>query len=258
MSILETFGIMLKLGYHTGDNATSNDTCLESIARQLKENLESFLLGSSIEALIAALEAASEATGEDLLVRFSQALTTRRRRGPRRLLRLDVDEDYLGIEGIPALLGLRLGIDNETRWSSWYYVLDKLFKKKAQIVQFMHEHKQILGDNRLTAADWNLLQKAYLFLQPFDGAILCAEGNKASLSQSLVLIDCLLSRYENEKRHYNAPETRDERMLHAIDMGWFIMDKYYTMTEDVPVYSAAFLLDPLKRDAYIKQNWPDR
>lgn len=45
-------------------------------------------------------------------------------------------------------------------------------------------------------------------------------------------------------------------MLHAIDMGWFIMSKYYTMTEDVPVYAAALLLDPSKRDAYIKQNWP--
>jgi hypothetical protein len=157
-----------------------------------------------------------------LLIRFSQALTTRRRRGRRRLSRSDVDEDYLGIEGIPALrklhglavwarcssfnsqlwddeVGLRLGIDNETRWSSWYHVLDKLFKKKSQIVQFMHEHEQILGDNRLTAADWDLLQKAYLFLQPFDGATLCAEGNKASLSQSLFLMDCLLSHYENEK-----------------------------------------------------------
>lgn len=39
MSILETFGIMSKLGYHTGDNAISNDTCLKSIARRLKENL---------------------------------------------------------------------------------------------------------------------------------------------------------------------------------------------------------------------------
>ncbi|RKK90088.1 hypothetical protein BFJ63_vAg18390 [Fusarium oxysporum f. sp. narcissi] len=137
MSILETFGIMPKLGYHTGDNATSNNTCLESIARRLKENLN--------------------------------ALTTRRRRGRRRLSRSDVDEDYLGIEGIPALrklhglavwarcssfnsqlwddeVGLRLGIDNETRWSSWYHVLDKLFKKKAQIVQFKHENEQILGD----------------------------------------------------------------------------------------------------------------
>ncbi|KAG6989956.1 hypothetical protein FOFC_14091 [Fusarium oxysporum] len=253
---------------------------IRCIGHIINLSLQAFLLGSSNEALIAALEAASEATSEDLLIRCSQALTTRRRRGRRRLSRSDVDEDYLGIEGIPALrklhglavwarcsslnsqlwddeVGLRLGIDNETRWSSWYHVLDKLSKKQAQIVQFMHENEQILGENRLTAADWDLLQKAYLFLQPFDGATLCAEGNKASLSQSLFLMDCLLSHYENEKRHYSAPETRDERILHAIDMGWFIMDKYYTMTEDVPVYSAALLLDLSKRDAYIKQNWPD-
>jgi hypothetical protein len=29
------------------------------------------------------------------------------------------------------------------------------------------------------------------------------------------------------------------------------------MTEDVPIYSAALLLNPSKQDAYIKQNWPD-
>jgi hypothetical protein len=195
---------------------------IRCIGHIINLSLQAFLLGSSNEALIAALEAASEATSEDLLIRFSQALTTRRRRGRRRLSISDVDEDYLGIEGIPALrklhglavwarcsslnsqlwddeVGLRLGIDNETRWSSWYHVLDKLFKKKTQIVQFMHENEQILGEDRLTGADWDLLQKAYLFLQPFDGATLCAEGNKASLSQSLFLMDCLLSHYENEK-----------------------------------------------------------
>jgi hypothetical protein len=46
-------------------------------------------------------------------------------------------------------------------------------------------------------------------------------------------------------------------MLRAIEMGWFIINKYYTITEDIPVYSAALLLDPSRRGAYIKQNWPD-
>lgn len=45
-------------------------------------------------------------------------------------------------------------------------------------------------------------------------------------------------------------------MLHAINMGWFIIDKYYSMTEDVPAYAAALLLDPSNRSAYIKKNWP--
>lgn len=39
-------------------------------------------------------------------------------------------------------------------------------------------------------------------------------------------------------------------------MGWFILSKYYRLTDEVPVYAAALLLDPRKRLAYIKQNWP--
>lgn len=46
-------------------------------------------------------------------------------------------------------------------------------------------------------------------------------------------------------------------MLKAIDMGWFVLNKYYTMSDDVPVYAAALLLDPTKRAAYLKKNWPD-
>lgn len=45
-------------------------------------------------------------------------------------------------------------------------------------------------------------------------------------------------------------------MLYAIEMGWFVLDKYYTMTEDVPVYAAALLLDPSQRRVYIEQNGP--
>ncbi|KAH8656374.1 hypothetical protein BGZ61DRAFT_466702 [Ilyonectria robusta] len=47
-------------------------------------------------------------------------------------------------------------------------------------------------------------------------------------------------------------------MLYAINMSWFIINKYYTITVDLPVYSTALLLDPSKRDTYIKQNWLDK
>jgi hypothetical protein len=39
-------------------------------------------------------------------------------------------------------------------------------------------------------------------------------------------------------------------------MGWFILSKYYRLTDEVPVYTATLLLDPRERIAYIKQNWP--
>ena len=46
-------------------------------------------------------------------------------------------------------------------------------------------------------------------------------------------------------------------MLHSINMGWYILNKYYTMTEDVPVYAASLLLDPSKRARYIMEHWPE-
>ena len=96
-------------------------------------------------------------------------------------------------------VGLRLGIDNSTRWSSWYKVIDNTLKKKPQIVQFMLNHEQEIGDNRLMASDWDLLSKTGLFLQPFASATLYAEGDKSSLSQSLFLMDCLLHHYEKQR-----------------------------------------------------------
>jgi hypothetical protein len=47
----------------------------------------------------------------------------------------------------------------------------------------------------------------------------------------------------------------DTLMSHAIDMGWFVLKKYYAKSDAVPAYAAALLLDPTKRMAYLTQNW---
>jgi hypothetical protein len=95
-------------------------------------------------------------------------------------------------------VGLRLGIDNSTRWSSWSNVIDNTLRKKPQIIQFMLNHEHEIGDNRLMASDQDLLSKSGLFLQPFASATLYAEGDKSSLSQSLFLMDCL-HHYEKQR-----------------------------------------------------------
>ncbi|KAI8416370.1 hypothetical protein FOFC_02679 [Fusarium oxysporum] len=132
-----------------------------------------------------------------------------------------IDEDYTGWQGIPALqklhnlavwlrssslhsdswrdaVGLSLEIHNATRWSSWYKVIDNAIRKKVQINQFLLEHDRELEDT------------------------------------SLFLMDALLFHYESAKVQHSQPGSMDTRMLHAIEMGWFVLDKYYTMTEDVP------------------------
>jgi hypothetical protein len=56
---------------------------------------------------------------------------------------------------------------------------------------------------------------------------------------------------------YKSGPEKDLHMVHCIEMGWFILDKYYALVESTPVYAAAMLLDPSKRKHYLLQNWPE-
>ncbi|KAG6979019.1 hypothetical protein FocnCong_v010959 [Fusarium oxysporum f. sp. conglutinans] len=306
---LEKYGIQSKLGWHTGDNATSNDTCLESIQRKLMsrhkikiQRKRTSLLASPKEALVAALESASGVTGEGLLSQFSEVLASHRKKAaaerntgkrkhgePARKHKRKGStasntsvisaDDFSGVENVPALrkfhglavwlsssslhqnvwdkaVGLRSGMDNRTRWSSWCQVIDRAIRKKDKIQPFMSDHEAAIGNSRLLVGDWELLGKVHTFLQPFASATLYAEGDDSSISQLLMLMDMLLLHYEGQQKTYQSDEHSDERMVRAIDMGWFILSKYYRRTDEVPVYDPALFLDPRKRMAYIKQNWP--
>ena len=91
-------------------------------------------------------------------------------------------------------IGFRLGIDNTTRWSSWFTLIDKALKKQTQIKAFMVDHEQTLEDIKLIADDWDLLYKAHAFLQPFAGLTLCGQGAISSISQVIQAMDALLRR----------------------------------------------------------------
>ncbi|KAF6525442.1 hypothetical protein HZS61_011237 [Fusarium oxysporum f. sp. conglutinans] len=86
-STLDLYDIANQLGCHTGDNAASNDTCLQHLSTRLRQDrninwdpkrhrircilhvinlsLQAFLFASSREALQAALDAASDITGDE-------------------------------------------------------------------------------------------------------------------------------------------------------------------------------------------------
>ncbi|EJP61521.1 uncharacterized protein BBA_09545 [Beauveria bassiana ARSEF 2860] len=131
----------------------------------------------------------------------------------------------------------------------------------------------------------DFLDKARTFLQPFASATLYAEGEKSLISQSLPLMDALLAHYEKNKAYYSQKDHQDPRMVRANKMGWFVQNKYYNLTDETPVYvkgryfdqwkvlearrhsrrssglpvtvyAAALLLNPSRRAAYIRKNWP--
>ncbi|OWT42391.1 hypothetical protein VFPPC_18318 [Pochonia chlamydosporia 170] len=314
LEVLEIYGLSRRLGYHTSDNATSNDTCLQHLSRLLKEkhggdfnpklrrircvahilnlSLQAFLLASSKEALIAALEAADDTTGDAMYEQFYEALNTAAERessqltGRKRLAKRGRSSDpnyqrlanFSGWRQISALrkihhlavwlrtssihsdqwdmrVGLRLGIDNDTRWNSWYKLLSNALRKKAEIRQFFLDFERELGDNILTISDWEFIERTQQFLQPFAAATLLGEGAGSNLSHTLMIMDALLHHYEKAKKIYSAEATYDPHLLHCVDMGWFVLNKYYILTDETPAYTAALLLDPSKRLKYIQHNW---
>ncbi|KAF6525502.1 hypothetical protein HZS61_011297 [Fusarium oxysporum f. sp. conglutinans] len=329
-STLDIYDIANQLGCHTGDNAASNDTCLQHLSTRLRQDrninwdpkrhrircilhvinlsLQAFLFASSREALQAALDAASDITEDELYEPFGFILndasggdTTNqpdhmeaqtghtggvacKRTSIQKVNpppRSDNKSDNTRRGGwimVPALrklhriglwlrnspihsdawderIKLRLGIDNDTRWNSWHRMIDNLIRKKQQVKQFLLDYDKALGDNILTSSDWDYLEKTHAFLQPFTSTTLWAQGVTATLSQNLMIMDILLRHYEQKKELYEAEETHDPLTLHSIDMGWFVLDKYYALSGESPIYATALLLDPSKRARYLEINW---
>ncbi|EXA31826.1 hypothetical protein FOVG_16884 [Fusarium oxysporum f. sp. pisi HDV247] len=254
-STLDIYDIANQLGCHTGDNAASNDTCLQHLSTRLRQDrninwdpkrhrircilhvinlsLQAFLFASSREALQAALDAASDITGDELYEPFSFILndasggdTTNQ-----------PDHMEAQTEHTGGVACKRTSI------------------QKQQVKQFLLDYDKALGDNILISSDWDYLEKTHAFLQPFTSTTLWAQGVTATLSQNLILMDILLRHYEQKKELYEAEEKHDPLMLHSIDMGWFVLDKYYALSGESPIYATALLLDPSKRARYLEINW---
>lgn len=95
-------------------------------------------------------------------------------------------------------VGITLGIDNDTRWSSWYHLIKRTTRKEREIKDFIDKHPEC--DNfRLNGVEWDTLKRTERFLSVFASGTLWVEGSEASLSQSLTLMDAILTFFEDQK-----------------------------------------------------------
>lgn len=107
------------------------------------------------------------------------------------------------------------------------------------------EHLRLLSD------DWHAIEETFHFLQPFKEATKACEGDKATLDQMLVTFDIIIA-------HLGASLARhaDKKALSAaVTCSWYALDKYYRLTDDSPVYTAALLLHPSYRKHYLDVTW---
>lgn len=245
IDILRDFDLAHLVGYFTTDNASPNDTLLESLAKNLlveygarinpkkrqirclghiiNLSLSAFLFADNKTALEEVLKEAIEEEKEtsvcELLI--EKLKTLKGSKGKKNKKR----DDFTGWRSIGALgklhniavhiktsdilsdhwrllsPNLRLGIDNATRWNSWYLLIKRAVSKRSEIMEICRRYKKDFGDGKdiLTEEEWEQLEGSEEFLQPFYQATLEGQKEFASLDQALFFMDVLFKHFEEAK-----------------------------------------------------------
>jgi hypothetical protein len=90
------------------------------------------------------------------------------------------------------IAGKALGLDNITRWNSWFRLLDAAISQEGPLSIFLNQyHKELEGDI-LTHDDWQVLKMTHEFLQPFHQTTLEQQMEWASIDQVLENMDIIL------------------------------------------------------------------
>ncbi|KAJ6436407.1 putative AC transposase [Purpureocillium lavendulum] len=254
------------------DPVSSRTRCAGHI---INLSLQAFLFATSEEALQAAMEQAqdeaSDVTVADALhdqVHSSTRQTTHGKRkkrndtagwrsigplGKLHNIAVFIRNSTVRNDAWDDIAGKALGIDNITRWNSWYKLLDAAISQEGPLSILLNQFHNELEADIITHDDWQVLKMTHEFLQPFHQATLEQQMEWASIDQVLENMDILFMQFEDAKVKY----ADNARMVNSVHMGWWVLAKYYAESDKNPVYATALLLHPEKRRRYLDRHWPE-
>ena len=149
-----------------------------------------------------------------------------------------------------ALAGKMIHLRNETRWNTWTTMIEDAFQLRPYVNQFIAENRT-LHHLELSVRDWQLLDDTRQFLMPFKEACRECEGDNVTLDQMLTSMDILVAHFEASR----AKHANNAQLLGSITTAWYVLDKYYALSDSTPLYVSALLLHPEYRKAYLTNNW---
>lgn len=275
MQTLESYGIEKRLGYVTADNASANDTLCRAIeeslssryginwdARQNRLRCLSYVLNIAVQAFLfcrneEAFDTAIRRVLNSGLVIEDAVVSVRgfASHGPLdKVYRLAVAVRNLALhKEFKDLAGKVLKLPGETRWNVWYRLLANAIERRDAIARMIDHHAH-LEAFKLSRDEWQTLQGASDFLQPFHQVTISSQGDQATFDSFQVHIDFLIKHYEDSERRF----TSKAALLAAVNTSWIAFNKYYELSDDVPVHAAAVLLHPGYRKAYMDKVWNKR
>lgn len=279
--VLEDYNIWNKIGFYTGDSHGSNDKLCRLLGEHLQARginweprkqrlrchghvinlaVQAFLFMDSKEAARAALE---QIEGDDetaFTADFAQRVKAQRALGWRRLgplgkihnISVHMRENDYRWNLFKKRAGRSLGLDNDTRWNSWFLLLDVALNLQEHVEWYQRRYYENLRDDYLAPNEWSILEETRTFLQPFWKITQLTEGRYATLDRTLFTMDVLHRHYTQafQKHHDN------HTLRSCIAASWAVFDKYYQLTDESPAYGAAMMLHPSRRMAHVKKNWP--
>jgi hypothetical protein len=268
MEFIREYGIASKVGYFMMDNAANMNTMIDKVSDELEHEFDVFYdplphrlrcVGHIINlAVMEFLIGKRPPTTDPYHGPSNEEVEQWRARGAIGKLHNIV----IYTTGSPQRLraftvlseGLRLRRDNDTRWNSWYRMVEWALKPKVrQAITILCAQEPALQQDILTPSDWATLAETCRFLEPFQDATLANEGNRNSICDVLPTMDYLLHHIETSRGMTAAPH-----LATMMETAWAKLADYYEATEDSPVYSAATVLHPSLKWAYMEKTWEDR
>lgn len=208
----------------TFDAVSSRTRCVGHI---INLSLQAFLFATSKNALQAAMEQAQDETTDvtvaealhDQLHSTTTSQTTRDKRrkrndaagwrsigplGKLHNIAVFIRNSTIRNDAWDDVAGKALGIDNATRWNSWFKLLDAAVSQEGPLSIFLNQYHNELDGDILTHDDWQILKMTHEFLQPFYQATMEQQMGWASIDQVLENMDILFMQFEDAKVRTNS------------------------------------------------------
>lgn len=282
LEVIDQYELRKNIGFFTMDNASSNDTMLRCLSNEIDDfdpvyrrlrcnghviNLavQAFLFRSSTrgnrisddesEAIDEAIqEAGSLSRGEQEGTIDKEVVAQEWRNfgvlGQLHNLVVFSRASSSRLSDFKQKIGRAIPLDNDTRWNSWYVMIDTALDKKKELMGWIADNYQLFPNDALSHANWQELKDIHEFLHPFFRVSKC-QGRESTLDEVLSHVDYLIHHYHQAKQKYQRNPHFTSRLLAS----WYKFDKYYKLTDDTPVYAAAILLHPALRRGYLDRQW---
>ncbi|KAF4443574.1 transposase-like protein [Fusarium austroafricanum] len=265
--IIHEYGFEDRIGYFVADNAESNDTCLEDLGTEFGFNKQHRRLRCCP------------------IGKLHNIIHWVQRSGQRieKLHKLQLIENTaLNLEDKTTY---NVVTDNATRWNSSEAMMERGYQLRnaldslvqAEVTEWDNyvargtqngtkpmpkksRTKPAIVDDKMSVEDWSVITEYLAILKPLKIATKRLEGRPkegkfGAIWEVLLTMEWLLKHLEEFKVQHELDEEPHLRI--GCNLGWMKLDRYYTLTEDSPVYLAALILHPAFRWSTVESQWGD-